>query len=371
MKRDRLFSLAIAFALCLTLVPTLTLAAPPAVVASRQNFVVDGKPVEAEVYNIDGSNYFKLRDIACLLMGTTAEFGVGYDPDTNSVTIVPGAAYEPVGGELALGADKSATAVPSGQSIQIQGADAAALSIYNIGGNNFFKLRDLGGALNFYVGYEQETDTAVVRSAYHMEQTDYSEALPASITFEKPVFHGDSEAVQSIRLYFDELETAFANDNAKNALEYVRDDLANGRDDVDDYCADWSTTVFTCTDDLISAGVSYSWYMGGVYDYGMNCCNFDAHSGSMVFLTDVLNGTEDEIRSMIAGAFAEQYPEALDAGVMETPTEAILAKDIRDFSFYVKDGSVHIVFSKYEITYGAAGAFDVTLPEPAQSVAKG
>lgn len=371
MKRNRLFSLAIVFALCLTLAPAPAHAASPVVVASTQNFVVDGKQVKAEVYNIDGSNYFKLRDIACLLMGTTAEFDVDYNADTNSVTVVPGEPYEPVGGELALREDKSATAVPSGQSIQIQGADSAALSIYNIGGNNFFKLRDLGGALRFYVGYEKESNTAVIHSAYHMEQTDYSEGLPASITFEKPIFHGDSEAAQRIRLYFDALETAFANDNAENAREYVRDDLENGRDGVDDYCADWSTTVFTCTDDIISTGVSYSWYMGGVYDYGMNCCNFDAHSGSMVFLTDVLNGAEGEIKNMIAEAFAEQYPEALDAGVMETPTEAILAKDIRDFSFYVKDGCVHVVFSKYEITYGAAGAFDVTLPEPAQSIAKG
>ena len=71
-----------------------------------------------------------------------------------------------------------------------------------------------------------------------MEQTDYSEGLPASITFEKPVFHGDSEAARSIRLYFDALEASFADDDAKNAREYVRDDLADGRDDVGDYCAD-------------------------------------------------------------------------------------------------------------------------------------
>ncbi len=369
--KTKLSSLCLALVLCLSLVAVPARALSPKVVASAQNFVVDGKSVKAEIYNIDGSNYFKLRDLAYLLMGTTAEFGVGYDPNADSVIIVPGMPYETAGGELTPGADKSATAVPSGQHIWIKDADAEALSIYNIGGNNFFKLRDLGSALRFFVGYDQETNTAVVNSAYHMESADYSENLPASITFEKPVFHGKSEAVQNVQRYFDALETTFANDNAKNAREIILEDMANGHTDVDEFCADWTTTVFTCTDDIISTGVSYSWYMGGVYDYGMTCYNFDGHSGNMVYLTDVVDGTEAEIKETIVKALVAQYPGIEDAGVMGTPMDAIREKNLPEFSFYVKDGRVHVAFSKYEIAYGAAGAFDVLLPEPAQPVAKG
>ena len=36
---------------------------------SPQNLEVDGKAVACEKYNIDGSNYFKLRDIAWLVNG--------------------------------------------------------------------------------------------------------------------------------------------------------------------------------------------------------------------------------------------------------------------------------------------------------------
>ena len=157
--------------LCLALILCLLLAALPAaamaydVVLSPQKLTVDGQYVDCEKYNIDGSNYFKLRDLAFLLMGTNAEFGVGYDPEANSVTVTPGMPYEPVGGELTVGEDKSATAVPSEQTIWFMGFPVKGLSIYNIGGNNFFKLRDLGQALNFAVDYDETTNTAIVRTA--------------------------------------------------------------------------------------------------------------------------------------------------------------------------------------------------------------
>ena len=36
---------------------------------------------------------------------------------------------------------------------------------HSIGGNNYFKLRDLGTTLGFEVGYDRATNTAIVRSA--------------------------------------------------------------------------------------------------------------------------------------------------------------------------------------------------------------
>ena len=157
-------ALSLALVLCLLLALLPASASAAAVVLSPQNLMVDGKAVQCEKYNIDGSNYFKLRDLACLLMGTPAQFGVGYDANYNSVIIVPGMPYEPNGTELAVGADNSATAVPSPQSVTIGNASAAGLSIYNIGGSNFFKLRDLGTALGFTVDYDAATNTAIVLS---------------------------------------------------------------------------------------------------------------------------------------------------------------------------------------------------------------
>lgn len=135
----------------------------PQVCATLQTITVDGQEIEAEVYNINGSNYFKLRDMAALMNGTGSQFSVAYDEAANLVTIVTGEAYIAVGGELAAGADKSASCVLSAQTIVIDGREADA-AVYNIGGNNFFKLRDLGTILGFDVSYDEGSNTAAVLS---------------------------------------------------------------------------------------------------------------------------------------------------------------------------------------------------------------
>jgi hypothetical protein len=140
---------------------------PPAnytVKLSSQAVTVDGAAKNLEVYNIDGSNYFKLRDLAFVLNGTGSQFSVGYDADKKMISCATGAAYVPDGTELKIGEDKSATAVPSTQSLFIDGK-ASSLSAFNIGGNNFFKLRELGTALNFNVDYDDATRTMLIKSA--------------------------------------------------------------------------------------------------------------------------------------------------------------------------------------------------------------
>ena len=135
------------------------------VVLSPQKLTVNGIAVDCMKYNIDNSNYFKLRDLAALLNGTGSQFDVGWDEASKVASITTRHAYtKPDGHELERGADMSKTAVVSSQVIMIDGVVRADLSVYNIGGSNYFKLRELGDALGFDVDYDKETDTAVVFS---------------------------------------------------------------------------------------------------------------------------------------------------------------------------------------------------------------
>ena len=148
-------------------------AAGAKVMISKQNLRADGVTVACEKYNIDGSNYFKLRDIAYLVNGTGSQFSVGYDAAKKVVSIVTGEEYVPNGSEMDVsGGDKSGTAVPSTQTILIDGAERSDLSVYNIGGNNYFKLRDLGTALGFKVDYDSASNSAIIiskRASYPVE----------------------------------------------------------------------------------------------------------------------------------------------------------------------------------------------------------
>ena len=54
--------------------------AKPALVSSAR-VVVDGTPVAAAAYEIEGNNYFKLRDL-CFMLGVSVEW------DNNAQTIV-------------------------------------------------------------------------------------------------------------------------------------------------------------------------------------------------------------------------------------------------------------------------------------------
>jgi hypothetical protein len=140
-------------------------AAAPICVLSPQKLAVDGVPVPVQIYNIDGFNYFKLRDIAALLTETGSRFDVGYDEDTRAILLSPGAAYTPVPGDLKVGEDQSGTVTESTQIVQMDGSPVSGLGAYNIGGYSFFKLRDLADLLGFAVDYDEPTNTAIILSA--------------------------------------------------------------------------------------------------------------------------------------------------------------------------------------------------------------
>ena len=136
-------------------------ATPPAPVTKTVNptastVYVNGKAVAFEAYNIDGNNFFKLRDLAQALNGTDKQFEVGYDSGSKAITLTSGKAYTPVGGELAQGDGKAKTASPTASKIYKDGAEVD-LTVYNINGNNFFKLRDLMQLFDIGVGYDNDT----------------------------------------------------------------------------------------------------------------------------------------------------------------------------------------------------------------------
>ena len=127
--------------------------------ATTSKVLVDGKQVPFEAYNINGSNYFKLRDIAMAVNGTPKSFEVGWDGENNAISLTSDKAYTVVGGELAVSAKPTAKQATLSTSKVYLDGEEVGLTAYTIGGNNYFKLRDFEEALGIVVTWDSETNT--------------------------------------------------------------------------------------------------------------------------------------------------------------------------------------------------------------------
>lgn len=127
--------------------------------------LVDQKPVSFEAYTIEDNNYIKLRDFAYAVRGTKKQFEVAWDPDKRAINLVSSQAYSANGTELAKGDGKAKAPILNKDKIYLDGNELA-LKAYTIGGNNYFKLRDLAGALGIEVTWDPGTSTIGINPSH-------------------------------------------------------------------------------------------------------------------------------------------------------------------------------------------------------------
>ena len=159
------------------------------IVVSNSTDVPDAHVVQLAVYKIAGSNYFRLRDLAMILKGSEKQFSVSYEERTKTVSLTSGKEYTATGSELRGTASENASAAISNNEIYING-ESVTLTVYKIEGSNYFKLRDLGEALDFYVGYDDRTKTVYISGAKGYEKDPGpSETRQPMIPYEQQAVH--------------------------------------------------------------------------------------------------------------------------------------------------------------------------------------
>lgn len=126
--------------------------------------LVNGENVAFDAYNINGNNYFKLRDLAYILSGTAKQFDVGWDNNNNAISLSRGKAYTAAGGEMTGKGAGDKTAAPTNSKIYLDGNEVQ-FTAYNIEGNNYFKLRDIGAAFDFGVDWDGAKNTIAINTA--------------------------------------------------------------------------------------------------------------------------------------------------------------------------------------------------------------
>lgn len=123
---------------------------------STHKVYVDGEKANVAAYEINGNNFFKLRDIAAILNGTDAQFEVTWNGAENRIDLTDGKAYTTVGGELETIPAGTQTANLSTAWVYQDGRPAS-LTGFEINGNNYYKLRDVADAFDFNVTWDGET----------------------------------------------------------------------------------------------------------------------------------------------------------------------------------------------------------------------
>ncbi|MBE6681006.1 MAG: hypothetical protein E7600_01800 [Ruminococcaceae bacterium] len=138
--------------------PFVALSATP----TNAKVLINGKEVAFTAYNIGGNNYFKLRDVAMALNGSEKNFNVGWDSTNNAISLTSNQSYTSVGGELIVDANATSTEPIVTNSRVYKDSEPVSFIAFNIGGNNYFKLRDIGKAFDFGIGWDNETKTITI-----------------------------------------------------------------------------------------------------------------------------------------------------------------------------------------------------------------
>lgn len=130
--------------------------------ARTQKIDVDGTPITFRTYALvdekgGETNFVKLRDVAYVMNGTAAHFGVEWD---GSVIIAPMDGYLANGSEMTtpFSGDRAYTKASAATKIYGQSVPFSAIYLTddNGGGYTYYKLRDLGQVLDFDVSWSAQ-----------------------------------------------------------------------------------------------------------------------------------------------------------------------------------------------------------------------
>ena len=128
---------------------------------SATKVLIDGKEVAFDAYVIKDYTYFKLRDVAMALNGTQKQFDTLWDETVRAINVVTNTPYTVAGGELQKSTQENKKAVVSDGKLYFDGVETD-LTAYNIDGNTYFKLRDLGKAVDFGITWQENIQTIAI-----------------------------------------------------------------------------------------------------------------------------------------------------------------------------------------------------------------
>ncbi len=177
MKRSIIKISAVLLVLMLILTGTFSVFAESQPDSDSSQIDVDGIFVNLSGRNINGNNYFRLRDIANALNDTVKNFQVTYDETEDRVIIEKGRNYEPDNGKNEESGVPGGDVITEGKSEVYLDGIPCELKSYNVNGYNYVKLRDVAELIDFALYYYSETNSVsfVTGKTYSESEEFYPE----------------------------------------------------------------------------------------------------------------------------------------------------------------------------------------------------
>ena len=177
-------------------------AEPVTAQGSNTVVLVNGVAQEIYPYNIEGSNYFKLRDMAAVLAATDKAFAVEWDESKSAIQLNTAKGYQLGDGDLQFPAGASEVQAEPSQVVLYCDGEKLDIGAYNIDGNNYFKLRDIGEVVGFTVAWDETTQLMEI----------YTNAVETSTVSQGSYMPGNADGSDI------ELDESFTNPNYWNSL---------------------------------------------------------------------------------------------------------------------------------------------------------
>lgn len=148
------------FMLCLLVLPVTSLAKEA--LPSPQVLEIDGQTTDLRGYNIDGYNYYKLRDLAYFLK----EYGLdlGIEGNATNIYVDLEGSFDSEGHTYSRPSAKK-DSLKKTMKLEVKDSGVSSnfeVGVYNIDGYNYFRLRELGLMIGFGVDYDKTSNTAKV-----------------------------------------------------------------------------------------------------------------------------------------------------------------------------------------------------------------
>lgn len=213
--------------------------------------------------------------------------------------------------------------------------DVKDLQFYK--GNNGYGVAGVKHINSFLTGYILEKHDYSINKGYTVEA--YTEL---------PKFIEDNEYAKEINKLLAKIDKDYEENTVPemlDAIEEMSDMYTDG--ETYQYMPTFTGSVYWDYYGQVSISLEWFWYMGGVFNRGFRCINYDPVQKKEIAIDEATGKDMKEIKKLIKTAFKEQYPD-IEVIYIEDKID-----EIESFKYFMCDEGVYVLFDSYELNLGS------------------